>query len=67
MGVALDMKVVELKYIRCPNCNKVNGAISLYSIGVQQLICKDSRCRHEFYVVDGVVDKAFDKSSVKLI
>jgi len=58
--------MIQLKYIRCPNCSRVNGAMS-ESKGVQQFICKDSRCRHEFYVVDGVVDKSFDKSSVKLI
>jgi len=59
--------MIILKHIRCPNCNRINGAMSSDTKGIQQFICKDSRCRYEFYVVDGIVDEKFDKSVVKII
>jgi len=61
------MNMIQLKYIRCPNCNRINGAVSIDNIGVQQFICKDSRCRNEFYVVNANVDKNFNTKIVEFV
>ena len=45
----------HLFYVCCPNCNRKVGAMSIDTKGIQQYICKDSRCRNVFYVVDGKI------------
>lgn len=51
--------MITLKYIHCPNCQRINGAVSVDSTGVQEIICKDSRCRTKFYVVNAKIEKEF--------
>jgi len=41
--------------------------MSVDSKGVQQFICKDSRCRYKFFTVDGKVDIEFNDKSVIII
>jgi len=64
-----ELVQLKLRYIRCPipNCNRINGAISIDTKGVQQFICKNSKCRHEFYAVDGKVVDNFDKSLIVVL
>ena len=47
----------HLLYVHCPNCNRKCGAISLDTKGIQQYVCKDSKCRCTFYTVDGKVQE----------
>ena len=61
------MEEIKLEAIRCPNCNRAVGLMSKDTKGIQKYICRSSRCRYEFFVVDGSIDENFARTSHHLI